>query len=323
MKLSIVVPVYNVEKYLSKCLDSLLDQNIQNDQYEIIVVNDGSTDSSGDIAKCYADSNSNITLINQENKGLSGARNTGIDAASGEYVWFVDSDDFIERNILNGLVRKMRDDDLDVLRFDYQNINEEGVIVYPNKNPKRHSDYSDSITNGSDFLANRLGLACYVCMFIIKTTLLKHNSIYFTEGIYFEDSEWTPRVLYAAPRVSSTTQVVYNYLVREGSITQPKTEAQKVKIIEDKIFVISEMIKQNRNHYNLWYDRFVTFSTINTLQYIAINSKWKYIKLLTNTKVLPVRNNMDGKTSMRIYAKLINLSPYLFCYLYHIIAKLR
>ena len=98
MKLSIIVPVYNVADYLPKCLDSLLVQDLSQNEYEIIVVNDGSTDNSGKIAEEYSKTYSNIILINQENQGLSGARNTGIQNAKGEYVQFVDSDDYLEPN---------------------------------------------------------------------------------------------------------------------------------------------------------------------------------------------------------------------------------
>ena len=121
MQLSIIVPVYNVADYLAKCLDSLLAQDLPQNEYEIIVVNDGSTDNSGEIAQQYADKYANITLINQGNQGLSGARNTGIKCAKGDYIQFVDSDDYLEENVLGGLLKQVEKDNLDVLRFKYQN----------------------------------------------------------------------------------------------------------------------------------------------------------------------------------------------------------
>ena len=99
MKLSIVIPVYNVEKYVSECLDSCLEQNVDITDYEIIIVNDGSTDNSANLINLYA-KQSNIIIINQENLGLSAARNAGIKIAKGEYIWIVDSDDWIEPGIL-------------------------------------------------------------------------------------------------------------------------------------------------------------------------------------------------------------------------------
>ena len=94
IKFSFIVPVYNVEKYLSRCLDSLLTQNYQN--FEIICINDGSPDNSINILQMYQKKHNNIFIINQENKGLGGARNTGLKYASGDYIWFIDSDDWIE-----------------------------------------------------------------------------------------------------------------------------------------------------------------------------------------------------------------------------------
>ena len=117
--LSIIVPVYNVEKYLSKCLDSLLAQDIPISDYEIIIVNDGSTDSSLVIAESYSQTNSNIRVISQLNKGLGGARNTGIRSSEGKYLFFVDSDDTIQKNTLKPLLECMESKKLQVLRFNH------------------------------------------------------------------------------------------------------------------------------------------------------------------------------------------------------------
>ena len=111
--LSIIVPLYNSEKYLPKCLDSLLDQDIQESEYEIILVDDGSPDNSRFIAGEYARAHSNIVVISQANKGTSGARNTGLRHASGKYVYFVDPDDYILNNSLSRLLRHMEEKSLD------------------------------------------------------------------------------------------------------------------------------------------------------------------------------------------------------------------
>lgn len=101
MFLSFVVPVYNTEKYLPECLDSLLEQDIPKEEYEIICVNDGSTDNSLEILHAYQEKFPNIVVIDKENSGVAMARNAGMDAAKGDYIWFVDSDDFIQMNILH------------------------------------------------------------------------------------------------------------------------------------------------------------------------------------------------------------------------------
>ena len=111
IKLSIIIPVYNVEKYLSICLDSVLAQDLKN--IEVIMVDDGSTDNSGEICDKYSNKYSNFIAIHQKNKGLSGARNTGIKKSKGEFLMFIDSDDFINKNVsLNSIVNNLYADEL-------------------------------------------------------------------------------------------------------------------------------------------------------------------------------------------------------------------
>ena len=173
MKLSIIVPIYNVAPYLRKCVDSLLVQDIED--YEIILVDDGSTDGSGEIAdricdevKDYslkvkgkehseADTNAynlssityklNIKVIHQENAGLSAARNSGIKVATGDYIMFVDSDDYLQPNVLEALMNQVKRDNLDVLRFRYQNVRENGEAFAPYKDMTNYNDYSSTPTD--------------------------------------------------------------------------------------------------------------------------------------------------------------------------------
>ena len=168
MLLSIIVPVYNVEQYLRKCVDSLLAQDLSSEEYEIILVDDGSTDQSGTICDEYATSHTNVKVVHQQNGGLSTARNRGIDVSQGEFVQFVDSDDYLEPNVLKTLVEKMETDQLDVLRFNYRNVNERYEEIEPNKDPKRFVSYSDEVCDGLTFLNERLGPACYACQFMVR-----------------------------------------------------------------------------------------------------------------------------------------------------------
>ena len=118
MLLSIVVPTYNVEKYIANCLDSLLDQDLSADIYEILVINDGSTDNSPKIATKYSESHDNVIVVNQENGGLSEARNKGIALAKGKYIYFIDSDDYIAKNTLGLIMETLETHDLDLLGVD-------------------------------------------------------------------------------------------------------------------------------------------------------------------------------------------------------------
>ncbi len=318
LKLSIVVPVYNVAQYLSKCLDSLLNQDIDKEDYEIIVVNDGSTDNSGTIALDYANRYPNITLINQENQGLSGARNTGIIAAQGKYIQFVDSDDFLEPNVEKALVDKMEHEHLDILRFNYQNVNERYEVFEPNKSGKPFMDYTDSICNGSTFLSERLGYACYVVQFILRTDLVKSQAL-FKQGVYFEDTEWTPRMLLAAQRVTSTDTIVYNYLVREGSITKGIDIGKKRKAVEDKITLIESLKQQmERTSDKRWYEGMISSTVISVLCCVVEDffpERNKYINTLKRMGVFPLSAYHLNRLAIR-KQKMINRSIRLFCWCY-------
>lgn len=322
MILSIIVPVYNVAKYLQKCLDSLLNQDIDKEVYEIIVVNDGATDNSGEIAKEYAEKYSNIILINQKNQGLSGARNTGIKAAKGKYIQFVDSDDYLEPNIEKTLVDKMESDNLDILRFNYQNVNESYQFFDPNKSGKLFVDYCDEVCDGIAFLNDRLGPACYVWQFMLKRNLIKDRENYFKEGIYFEDTEWTPRILVQAQRVTSIRTIVYNYLIRQGSITQSIESKKKQKLLDDSLSLIGALKMQKPKASGIpWFDGMIAnlvVSIIGSLSGEYYSQRKKYLFILKKEKVYPLSTYHLTPSATR-KAKLINFfSPEIVCWMLHL-----
>lgn len=322
MKLSIIVPVYNVADYIAKCLDSLLAQDLPQNEYEIIVVNDGSTDNSGDILQQYAEKYANITLINQSNQGLSGARNTGIKHANGEYIQFVDSDDYIEKNVLGGLMKQVEKDDLDVLRFKYQNvrINNESKVYEIFKPYKSDSflfdDYSSSATDGSSFLNERFGTACYAVMFIIRKTIL--DNCIFKPGIYFEDTEWTPRMILKSKHIASTDTIVYNYLMREGSITKAVNRDKQRKVVEDKIKLIDSLLEHSSGlEDKSWFERMIAGTVLSTIGCISADfydERKKYLKELKQRNIYPLSYSKTTKETMR-KLQLINFSPNFYCWL--------
>ena len=316
IRLSIIVPIYKVEQYLPKCVDSLLNQDLSSDEYEIILVDDGSPDRCGEICDEYANRYSNVKVIHRENGGLSAARNSGIENAKGMYVQFVDSDDYLEPNVLKTLVQKMEKYNLDVLRFNYQNVNEKGNIIYPNKDPKRFVDYSDSVCDGLVFLNERLGPACYVVQFLIGRDLL--DGCKFKEGIYFEDTEWTPRMLLKAKRVSSTELVAYNYLMRVGSITKSVDEKKKRKVIGDKLLLI-DLLKEQMNAAadKRWFEGMIAQIGLSIISYIASDYYAERKTILQAIKVkgvFPLSTYLSTKLAAR-KIKLANISPSLLIWL--------
>lgn len=211
MFLSIIIPVYKTERYIRKCLDSCIQQNVS--EYEIIIVDDGSPDNSLSIAKEYASSYNNIKIISQSNAGLSAARNAGLNCACGNYVWFVDSDDWIEDNCLRRIYSLLKSG-VDILQLQYRKVYE-----IDNSNLEIPFYVINGIQNGKEII--RLGgLPAPAQFSIYKTEFLRNKGLKFYEGILHEDSEFKPRVTYLANSIASDTDVSYNYLQREtGSIT--------------------------------------------------------------------------------------------------------
>ncbi len=212
MKISLIIPVYNVEKYIEKCLLSCLKQDIPQSDYEIIVVNDGSPDSSLAIAERIAAAATNIIIVSQKNGGLSAARNTGLKIAKGDYIWFIDSDDTIKENCLKSIVEQCFSHDLDLLAICAANIIE-------NKEVRRFSYDNKDIVSGIEVLKSGTMQHC-APFTIYRTKLLKEKNIEFYVGIYHEDSEWSPRVYFHAHKVGFTNDILYFVTINPNSITR-------------------------------------------------------------------------------------------------------
>ena len=324
MKLSIGVPVYNVEQYLRKCIDSLLEQDLSSSEYEIILVDDGATDSCPQICDEYAAKHDNIRAIHQKNAGLSAARNSMIPEARGEYIMFVDSDDYLEPNVLGELVRTMDDKQLDILRFNYQNVNEQYEIFQPFKNFRPYVDYGEDVLSGEEFLNEKLGYACYAWQFIMRTELVQRPDNLFKPGIYFEDTEWTPRVMIQAQRVSSTPLLVYNYFWRVGSISLSVAPEKKRKVIEDKIKLLYGFKEQQKLVTNpqwfIWLTSVMTMSTLGLLTELSSQDREPYLKEIMSLNIFPLTTYRANRNS-KIKIHIANISPLLYCNLMHFLHK--
>lgn len=322
MKLSIIVPIYNVAAYLRKCVESLLNQDYSD--YEIILVDDGSTDESGKIADSLACEQPNIIrTIHQVNQGLSGARNTGTDAALGEYIVFVDSDDYWELNVLGDLILQIEQSDLDVLRFKYQHVNANYEVFSPYKSdPYIFDNYSAEPTTGINFLNNRMGTGCYAWAFVLKRELL--DNCKFTPGIYFEDTDWTPRMLLKAKRVASTDRVVYNYLMREGSITHAVSRSKQQKVLDDKMRLLAELQRQSLELQQLgkscdWFEGMIANTAISIIGMLSTDfykEKSDYLKRMAELGIYPLNGKYCNRLAMR-KLRLINFSPRLAVKMLH------
>ena len=318
MKLSIIVPIYNVAPYLRKCVDSLLAQDISD--YEIILVDDGSPDECPQICDQYAEQYSNIKVIHQVNAGLSAARNSGIKVATGDYIMFVDSDDYLHPNVLGALMDQVERNNLDVLRFRYQNVRESGEAFAPYKDMTNYNDYSPIPTDGLTFLNERMSTQCYAWQFVVNAKIV--NQELFTAGIYFEDTDWTPRMLLRAKQVASTELLVYNYLWREGSITLSQHDiAKQRKQLNDKMGLLERLNKWgNQVTDRRWFDSMISGLVINVVGMIAstfYSERKEYIRQIKALGVLPMTIYHIAPRAQR-KVKLINWSIDLAVLLLHV-----
>ena len=317
MKLSIIVPIYNVAPYLKKCVDSLLAQDITD--YEIILVDDGSTDDSGAIADELLSafrlspfaSRLQLRVIHQSNAGLSAARNTGIAAATGEYIMFVDSDDYLQPNVLGTLLAQVERDQLDVLRFRMQNVQESGEVFIPHEGMKtNYNDYSSVPTDGLTFLNERMYIQCYAWQFVLRRELALQEE--FTPDIYFEDTDWTPRMLLRAKRVASTELVVYNYLWREGSITLSQKDISKQrKQLRNKIDLLRKLNDWGKAVSDCrWFDSMISGLLLNIVGMIAstfYSDRREYIRQIQAIGILPITTYHIAPRAHR-KVRLVNIS---------------
>ena len=213
-KVSIIIPLYNLEKLIGKCIASALAQDLSPEEYEILVIDDGSTDGSLAAAEKAAQGHPNVHVYTKPNEGLSRTRNYGTDRAAGRYVMYLDADDYLEPNVLGHLVETMECGGLDMLCFEIAGIDENGNDV-PLWSDGISAGNGSDVQRGVDFLQRDRFLPM-VYAYLYSREMLDANSLRMTP-IWHEDEEFTPRALYYARRIQYLPVRVYNYLQRSDS----------------------------------------------------------------------------------------------------------
>jgi glycosyltransferase involved in cell wall biosynthesis len=213
MKLSIIIPVYNVEEYLEACLDSCLHQDIPSDAYELILVNDGSEDDSLNICNRYAELYPNVHVLSQSNAGQSKARNIGLEHAAGIYIWFVDADDKIKPNSIGMIYEQCERDALEILGIGMADDDKNGI-----RRRYLRNEILDEISSGRDYLFHDYS-SC-VTSYIFKHSFLIHYKLNFLEGVFHEDEDFSLRALYFCNRIGFIKDVLYFVTIRPGSTTR-------------------------------------------------------------------------------------------------------
>lgn len=221
MMFSLVIPVYNVEPWLRQCLDSVLGQTFGD--WEAVCVNDGSTDGSLALLQEYAAMDGRLRIVSQPNGGLSAARNTGLKAAKGDYVVFIDSDDWVEPSMLGRLAAEC--EGTDMVCFACRRTSDN---AYDAISPERSKGWD--YYNRHALEARKVPFVC-VWQRCYRRSFLVENNLTFREGILHEDNEFTPRACLKADSVKVITDVLYNYRVRPGSIMTTRGLKSKESLI--------------------------------------------------------------------------------------------
>lgn len=270
VKTSIIIPVYNVEDYLEECLYSAVNQSLR--EIEIIAVNDGSTDRSLEILKKYEKKYENFIIIDQENKGLSGARNSGLKVAKGKYIYFLDSDDYIELDLVEKCYNYSEDNNLDIVAFDakvfYTDFNENDII---NKfNYDRNNIIKSETLKGKTFLKNIISSNQYrssVCLHFYNRSFLIDNKINFYEGILHEDELFTFKCLLKCNNVRYYPNKFFNRRVRPNSIM---SSSKSIKNSIGYYIVAEEIYSLIKEDKELIKDKYI-IKHLSNIYYLAVN----------------------------------------------------
>ena len=315
-KVSVIVPVYNVEKYIEKSLESLVKQTLED--IEIIIVNDGSTDNSEMIIKKYIKKYPNkIVYLTKTNGGLSDARNFGLPYANGEYVAFLDSDDYVESNIYKDMYELAIKENSDLVECDF-------IWEYPNK---KRIDVGE-IYNGKHEMLEKIRVVAWNKL--IKKSALEKANVIFPKGFRYEDVEFTYKLIPYIEKVSFFKKPCIHYIQRENSISNSQNERTKeiFDVFEHVIEYYKEknLFEEYKTELEYTYTRYLLCSSLLrmckikdkkirkellNLTWINLNEKfpnWKKNKILNDNKT---KKNMYmksvNKITFRIYAKIFSI----------------
>lgn len=280
---SVIIPVYNVKPFLQRCLDSVWKQSYHD--FEVVIVDDGSTDGSGRICDQYAERYSQCKVIHQENKGLAAARNTGLQYASGKYILFVDSDDYIEKEMLTKAYYYMEEQGYDTFSFAMRRVNEQGEYLFEMAFIDGIGSYS--LHDRKNFLLTlflQYKLGWEACIYVYRRDLIERKGIRFVENMkYAEDMPFTFEYMLYAKNAIKIPDMLYNYTRRDASITQMISVEQMVDGIFKGVFEVM-WLKVKEESY-LYYAALLKYFVPTILQTIDIVKFREIMKCVDNQQL--------------------------------------
>ena len=250
MELSVLIAVYNAEKYIGRCLESLLNQDLPPEKYEILLIDDGSIDGSAEIVEKYTTQHPQIKLFKEKNKGLYVQRNKLLSLATGQYIYMMDADDYLANHSLNHIFNFALKNNLDIIGFGTELTIENDFIDLP----KPISQYpSPQIMSGKEYMAKNKYMRDEVWWFILKNRLIKDNHLTFKEGKFHGDVIFTLKAFLNAEKFAFFDAPVYKYFQSGQSIMRNNSEKHMLKLIDSGKFLIEnysnllkEIIQNNR-----------------------------------------------------------------------------
>lgn len=294
MKYSIIIPVYNVEEYLDRCLKSILNQTYSN--YEVIIVNDGSPDNSDNIIKSYEKEDKRFKGYKKVNGGLSDARNYGLKYATGDYLIFIDADDYIENNYLekvNDVLEKNKD--IDVLKFKIKLVDEGGNLIRMENGLNK-----EGVTSFEELV--KLEFLEPAWSYVYKLSFWKENNFTYLKGMIHEDFGLTPEILMKANKIYYLNSYLYNYVQRNGSIMSSNNKEKLHKKAYDMLYQYDRLIKINYNKDTKVYKSFLANAIISKTNTLDKEEQKKYKEELRKRKVI---DNLIDDTLKRKIKKII------------------
>lgn len=260
MKVSIIIPVYNTEKFIKRCMGSCVRQDLSANDYEIIVINDGSTDNSLSLIEEFSNDYPNIVIRSQKNSGLSEARNSGLNIAQGDFIVFLDSDDWIADNCIKTIVDHFEKDGLDLLKIAAANVFGDRVV-------RRYNIDNNKIFSGIDLLERGIDF-CAPFTVYRKSFLDKYN-LRFKPGVFHEDNDFTPRAYFYANKVGCINNLVYYVYQSPNSITRsinPQKAYDAIDVSESLSRFSKDFVGRERKIFDNIIGATINVSLHNTLQ---------------------------------------------------------
>lgn len=303
MKLSVIIPVYNTEKYIEKCLNSIANQTMKD--LEIIIINDGSTDNSESVIKQWIENNKNIDAkyFKKENGGLSDARNFGVKKANGKYISFVDSDDYLEKDLYNNLEKYM-DQEIDLIKFKMATYKPTGEMI-----EKMNGPVFEKATGEEAFekLCTQDKFLEVACIYLYRKEFFKKGKFEYEAGTYHEDFGLTPWIMINAKSVVSTDEYGYCYLQRENSITTNQNIEKEKQKSYDVLSHYDNAIKNIKNaeistKTKMLWKRYYTNSLILKAGTLEGQVQNEFIKEIKQRKVY---KNIEAENLRQLVKKVI------------------